>query len=160
DLVAGQREYFRSGATRPVEWRRQQLEAMRILLADNRERFFATLDYDLRRNDTESDLMDVGFCVKEAEYALRHLRDWVKAEREPTPLLLKPGHVRVRRDPLGVTLIIGPWNEPLMLTFGPLVPALAAGNTAVIKPSEMCVATSALIAELVPRYMDTNAVAV
>ena len=160
DLVAGQRKYFRSGATRPAEWRRRQLEAMKAWLADNRDRFFGTLSQDLRRNDVDSDLMDVGFCIKEAEHALGHMHHWVKAEREPTPLLLKPGHVRVRRDPLGVTLIIGPWNEPLMLTFGPLVPALAAGNTAVIKPSEMCVATSALIAELVPRYMDTNAVAV
>jgi acyl-CoA reductase-like NAD-dependent aldehyde dehydrogenase len=160
DLVAGQREYFHSGATRPVEWRRQQLEALKALLADNRDRFFAALSQDLRRNDVDSDLMDVGFCIKEAEYALKHMHHWVKAEREPTPLLLEPGHVRVRRDPLGVTLIIGAWNEPLMLTFGPLAPALAAGNTAVIKPSEMCAATSALIAELVPRYMDTNAVAV
>jgi len=160
DLVAGQREYFCSGATRPVEWRRGQLEAMKALLADNRDRFFAALGQDLHRNDVDSDVLDVGFCIKEAEYALRHLHHWMKAERQPTPLLLEPGHVSVRRDPLGVTLIIGPWNEPLMLTFGPLVPALTAGNTAVIKPSEMCVATSALIAELVPRYMDTSAVAV
>jgi aldehyde dehydrogenase (NAD+) len=156
-LVAGQREYFRSGATRPAEWSRQQLEALKALLEENRARFFAALHQDLRRNDTDSDLMDVGFCIKEAEYALKHLHHWMKAERELTPLLLEPGHVRVRRDPLGVTLIIGAWNEPPMLTFGPLAPALAAGNTAVIKPSEMCVATSALVAELVPRYLDTSA---
>ena len=128
DLVAGQREYFHSGATRPVEWRRQQLEAMKALLADNRDRFFTTLHQDLRRNDVDSDLMDIGLCIKEAEYALRHLHHWMKAEREPTPLLLEPGHVRVRRDPLGVTLIIGAWNEPLMLTFGPLPQPLPPGT--------------------------------
>jgi acyl-CoA reductase-like NAD-dependent aldehyde dehydrogenase len=160
DLVGRQREYFVSGATRPVEWRREQLDAMKNLLAENRDRFFAALRKDLRRNDVDSDLMDVGFCIKEAEYALKHMHHWMKVEREPTPLVLEPGHVRVRRDPLGVTLIIGAWNEPLMLTFGPLAPALAAGNTAVIKPSEMAVATSALIAELVPKYMDPKAVAV
>jgi acyl-CoA reductase-like NAD-dependent aldehyde dehydrogenase len=88
------------------------------------------------------------------------MHDWMKPQREPTPVILEPGHVRVRRDPLGVTLIIGAWNEPLMLTFGPLAPALAAGNTAVIKPSELSVATSALIADLVPKYMDAKAVAV
>src|SRR5215468_4786551 len=125
-LVAGQRAYFRSGATRPAGWRRQQLEAMKALLADNRGRLFAALGQDLRRNDVDSDLMDVGFCIKEAEYALRHLRHWMQAGHKPAPLPLEPGHVRVRRDPLGVTLIIGPWNEPLMLTFGPLAPALAA----------------------------------
>jgi acyl-CoA reductase-like NAD-dependent aldehyde dehydrogenase len=160
DLVEGQRAYFISGATRDVEWRRAQLEALKALLQENRESFLAVLRQDLRRNDVDSELMDVGFCVKEAEYALKHMHDWMKPQREPTPVILEPGHVRVRRDPLGVTLIIGAWNEPLMLTFGPLSPALAAGNTAVIKPSELSVATSALIAELVPKYMDTKAVAV
>jgi aldehyde dehydrogenase (NAD+) len=160
DLVAGQRAYFNSAATRPVKWRREQLEAAKALLSDNREAFFGALRQDLRRNDIDSDLMDVGFCVKEMEYALKHMHSWLKSERETTPLVMEPGHVRVRHDPLGVTLIIGAWNEPLMLTFGPLAPALAAGNTAVIKPSEMCVATSALIGELVPKYMDPNAVAV
>ena len=131
------RAYFISGATRGADWRRGQLEALKALLEENRESFLAVLRDDLHRNDVDSELMDVGFCVKEAEYALKHMHDWMKPEREPTPVILEPGHVRVRRDPLGVTLIIGAWNEPLMLTFGPLAPALAAGNTAVIKPSEL-----------------------
>jgi len=160
DLVAAQRAYFHSGATRSVAWRRKQLEATKSLLSDNRGRFYTALRADLRRNEVDADLMDVGFCIKEAEYALKHMHHWMKVEHEPTPLVLEPGHVRVRRDPLGVTLIIGAWNEPLMLTFGPLAPALAAGNTAVIKPSELGAATSALIAELVPKYLDSNAVAV
>jgi acyl-CoA reductase-like NAD-dependent aldehyde dehydrogenase len=160
DLVEGQRAYFISGATRGADWREGQLEALKALLEENRESFLAALREDLQRNDVDSELMDVGFCVKEAEYALKHMHDWMKPQREPTPVILEPGHVRVRRDPLGVTLIIGAWNEPLMLTFGPLAPALAAGNTAVIKPSELSVATSALIADLVPKYMDTKAVAV
>jgi acyl-CoA reductase-like NAD-dependent aldehyde dehydrogenase len=160
DVVSRQREYFVSGATRPVAWRRHQLEALKALLEDNRGRFLSALDHDLRRNEVDADLMDIGFCIKEADYALKHMRGWMRAEHEPTPLVLKPGNVRVRHEPLGVTLIIGAWNEPLMLTFGPLVPALAAGNTAVIKPSEMCAATAALIGELVPEYMDPAAVAV
>ncbi len=159
-LVADQRAYFLSGATRPVAWRHEQLEAVKSLLSDNRDQFYAALQEDLRRNEVDADLMDVGFCIKEAEYALKHMHEWMKEAHEPIPLVLRPGHVRVRRDPLGVTLIIGAWNEPLMLTFGPLAPALAAGNTAVIKPSELGVATSALIAELVPRYLDPQAVAV
>jgi acyl-CoA reductase-like NAD-dependent aldehyde dehydrogenase len=160
DLVDGQRAYFQSGATRDVGWRKKQLEALKTLLEENREKFLEVLRQDLHRNDVDSELMDVGFCIKEAEYALKHMHDWMKPTREPTPIILEPGHVKVRRDPLGVTLIIGAWNEPLMLTFGPLAPALAAGNTAVIKPSELSVATSALIGELVPEYMDTKAVAV
>ena len=81
--------------------------------------------------------MDVGYCVKEADYALKHIDAWMKPMHEPMPLVFEPGYIRVHRDPLGVTLIIGAWNEPFMLTFGPLVAALAAGNTAVMKPSEI-----------------------
>ena len=73
---------------------------------------------------------------------------------------MEPGHVRVRRDPLGVTLIIGAWNEPYMLTLAPLVAAIAAGNTAVLKPSEIAEATAAQTAEMVPKYLDPEAVAV
>src|ERR1700759_758579 len=154
DLVAGQRACFRSGAPLPLAWRRAQLEALKALLEDNRGRFYSALYSDLRRNEIDADLMEIGFCINEVEYTLSHLDSWLAPEHAHTPLVLKPGRIRVRHDPLGVTLIIGTWNEPLMLTFGPLAPALAAGNTAVIKPSELCVATSALIAELVPRYLD------
>jgi aldehyde dehydrogenase (NAD+) len=160
NLVAAQRAYFLSGATRPVAWRRAQLEALKALLKDNRGRFYSALYKDLRRNEVDADLMDIGHYINEADYALKHMESWLKPEHLPMPLVLEPGRIRVRHDPLGVTLIIGPWNEPLMLTFGPLAPALAAGNTAVIKPSELAVATSALIAELVPRYLDREAVAV
>ena len=160
-LVADQRADFHSGATRRVAWRDGATRGGEVLIERQpRPVLYSSAGADLRRNEVDADLMDVGFCIKEAEYALKHMHHWMKVEHEPTPLVLEPGHVRVRRDPLGVTLIIGAWNEPLMLTFGPLAPALAAGNTAVIKPSELGVETSALIAELVPKYLDSKAVAV
>src|SRR5215475_16179047 len=84
----------------------------------------------------------------------------MRSERVHTPLLMEPGHVRVRRDPFGVTLIIGAWNEPYMLTLAPLVAAIAAGNTAVLKPSEIGEATAHQTAEMVPKYLDAEAVAV
>jgi acyl-CoA reductase-like NAD-dependent aldehyde dehydrogenase len=104
--------------------------------------------------------MDVHYNIREAEHALHHIHHWMKPSREHTPLVMEPGHVKVRRDPFGVTLIIGAWNEPYMLTLAPLVAALAAGNTAVLKPSEIAVATGAQLAEMVPKYMDPEAVAV
>jgi aldehyde dehydrogenase (NAD+) len=79
----------------------------------------------------------VEYNVKEAQYALDHLHEWMKPERVPSPLGFESGHIRVRRDPLGVTFIIGAWNEPWMLTSAPLVAAIAGGNTAVIKPTEV-----------------------
>ena len=104
--------------------------------------------------------MDVTYCAKEADYALQHFADWMEPQRAPMPLVFQPGHIRVRRDPLGVTLIIGAWNEPFMLTFGPLTAALAGGNTAVLKPSEVAANCAAAAARLAPKYFDPRAVAV
>lgn len=159
-LVARQREYFRSGATRPVAWRKAQLEAVKALFTENHDELCEALWQDLRRNVTDADLMDVEYNVKEADYALAHLDEWMEPQRVHTPLVFEPGHVRVRRDPLGVTLIISAWNEPFMLLFAPLVAALAGGNTAVLKPSELAVACSTAAARLVPKYFDPRAVAV
>jgi aldehyde dehydrogenase (NAD+) len=159
-LVAGQRAYFKAGHTRPVEWRIEQLNAIKRMIDESREAMYEALWHDLRRNRTDADLMDVDYNIREAEYALKHLYEWVKPVREPTPLLMEPGHVRVRRDPFGVTLIIGAWNEPYMLTLAPLVAAIAGGNTAVLKPSEIAEATAQQTAEMVPKYLDPEAVAV
>jgi aldehyde dehydrogenase (NAD+) len=159
-LVAGQRAYFKAGHTRPIEWRISQLEAIKTMIDESREAMYEALWHDLRRNRTDADLMDVDYNIREADYALDHLEDWIKPVHEPTPLLMQPAHVRVRRDPLGVTLIIGAWNEPYMLTLAPLVAAIAAGNTAVLKPSEISEAVAAQTAEMVPKYLDSEAIAV
>ena len=159
-LVAQQREFFLSGATRPIEWRKAQLEALKAMLIENHDELCDALWKDLRRNVFDADLMDVASSEKEADHALRHLEAWTTPERVHTPLVLEPGHVRVRRDPFGVSLIIGAWNEPFMLLFHPLVAALAAGNTAVLKPSEIAVACSVAAAKLTPKYFDPRAVAV
>jgi acyl-CoA reductase-like NAD-dependent aldehyde dehydrogenase len=159
-LVARQREYFLTGSTRPAAWRRAQLQSVKALFTENHDELCEALWKDLRRNVTDADLMDVAYNVKEADYALEHLDAWMEPQRVHTPLVFEPGHVRVRRDPFGVTLIIGAWNEPFMLLFAPLVAALAGGNTAVLKPSELAVACSAAAARLVPKYFDPRAVAV
>ena len=159
-LVAGQRAYFKAGNTRPVKWRTEQLNAIKRMIDESRDDMYEALWHDLRRNRVDADLMDVDYSIREADYALEHLDGWMKPVREPTPLLMEPGHVRVRRDPFGVTLIIGAWNEPYMLTLAPLVAAVAAGNTAVVKPSEIAEAVAAQIAEMIPKYLDPEAVAV
>ena len=159
-LVARQREYFLGGATRPVSWRKAQLEALKAMFTENHDELCDALWKDLRRNVIDADLMDVASSEKEADYALKHLEAWMTPERVHTPLVLQPGHVRVRRDPFGVALIIGAWNEPFMLLFHPLVAALAGGNTAVLKPSEIAAACSAVAANLTPKYFDPRVVAV
>src|SRR5262245_21028890 len=159
-LVARQREYFLSGVTRPAAWRKARLEAVKALFTENHDELCEALWKDLRRNVTDADLMDVAYNVKEADYALAHLDAWMEPQLVHTPLVFEPGHIRVRRDPLGVTLIISAWNEPFMLLFAPLVAALAGGNTAVLKPSELAVACSTAAARLVPKYFDPRAVGV
>lgn len=160
NLVARQREYFLGGQTRPAQWRRAQLEAVKALFTENHDELCDALWKDLRRNVIDADVMDVTYCAKEADYALKHLESWMEPQRAPMPLMFEPGHIRVRRDPQGVTLIIGAWNEPFMLTFGPLTAALAAGNTAVVKPSEIAEACAAALVRLAPKYFDPRAVAV
>lgn len=129
-------------------------------MEENRGAIREALWHDLRRNETDADLMDIDINVHEAEFALAHLHEWIKPRHEATPIVMEPGHVRVRRDPFGVTLVIGAWNEPFMLTIGPLVSAIAAGNTAVVKPSEVSEASAAVVAEMIPKFLDPDAVAV
>src|SRR5256885_11491 len=159
-LVARHRTYFRTGATRSAEWREGQLTALRAMMTDRAEDFRAALWTDLRRNRTDADLTDVKFLATEAEHALSHLRQWMKPLPVSTPPVLGPARVQVRFDPLGVGLIIGTWNYPLMLTLSPLIAAISGGNAAVVKPSEVAPATADVIARLLPEYLDRDAFSV
>ena len=159
-LVADHRAYFQSGATRSLAWRERQLIALRSMMTDHAEDFYAALWSDLRRNRIEADLIDVKYMNSEIDHVLAHLRRWMKPVSVSTPLLLAPSHGQVRFDPLGVGLIIGTWNYPLMLTLSPLVAAISAGNAAVIKPSEVSAATAEAIARFLPQYMDRKAFSV
>src|SRR5438132_8330907 len=126
-LVARHRTYFRTGATRSVEWREGQLTALRAMMTDRAEDFYASLWTDLRRNRTDADLTDVKYVIGEADHALAHLRNWMKPAPVSTPPMLAPSDAQVRFDPLGVGLIIGTWNSPLMLTLSPLIAAITGG---------------------------------
>ena len=137
-----------------------KLEAVKALFTEDHDELCDALWKDLRRNIVDADLMDVTYNVKVANYALAQVDVWMTPERVHTPLFAEPAHLRIRRDPFGVTLIIGAWNEPLVTLAAPLVGALAAGNTAVLKPSELPVACAAATAKLVPKYFDPRAVAV
>src|SRR5258706_14714036 len=159
-LVARHRNYFRTGATRGVEWRKSQLTALRAMMTERAEDFYASLWTDLRRGRVEADVVDVKYLVGEAEHALAHVRQWMEPMRVSSPRMLAPSHTRVRFDPLGVGLIIGTWNYPVMLTLSPLIAAISGGNCAVIKPSEISAATAEVIAQLVPKYLDRQAFSV
>src|SRR5258707_8583765 len=120
-LVARHRNYFRMGATRSAAWREGQLTAVRAMMTDRAEDFHAALWTDLRRNRTDADLTDVKYLATEADHALSHLRQWMKPLPVSTPLVLEPARAQVQFDPLGVGLIIGTWNYPVMLSLSPLI---------------------------------------
>ena len=159
-LASRHRTYVRSGATRPAEWRESQLTALRTMMKDRAEAFYAALWTDLRRNRVDADWTDVKYLTSETDYALAHLRQWMKPRRVRTPLVLAPSRGEVRFDPLGVGLIIGTWNYPVMLTLSPLIAAISGGNAAVIKPSEVAPATADVIARFLPEYLDREAFSV
>jgi len=160
DLASRHRNYVLSGATRSIEWRETQLTALRSMMKERADDFYAALWKDLRRNRIEADWVDVKYMTSEIDHVLAHLRYWIKPLPTSTPGVLMPSHAEVRFDPLGVGLIIGTWNYPVMLTLSPLVAAISAGNAAVIKPSDLSPATSEVIARLVPDYLDRNAFSV
>src|SRR2546428_12401397 len=118
-LLDRHREYFLSGATRSREWREAQLIALRTMMKDQAEDFYAALWTDLRRNRIEADWVDVKYMTSEIDHVLTHLRRWMKPLSVSSPLVLAPSHTHVRFDPLGVGLIIGTWNYPVMLTLSP-----------------------------------------
>lgn len=154
------RRTFLSGKTRNVQWRITQLKQIIALFKQNTDELNAALKADLGWNKEASSLLDIGMVLGEAHYALEHIKEWVVPTPASTPLFLKPAHTVIVHEPVGVVLIIAPWNYPLSLTFNPLIAALSAGNCALLKPSELSANTSAVIAKLVPRYLDITAVRV
>lgn len=154
ELVASLRASFSDRKTRPHQWRVGQLDRFKAMLEEQEAAFVGALKEDLKESGFEAYLADIGSVIAMINHTLRHLGDWMKPQKVTTPLLLQPGSSRVVREPLGVALIIGAWNYPYYLTLGPLVPCIAAGNCAVLKPSELAPHSSTVMAEYLPKYLD------
>jgi len=146
-LLLQQKEFFNSNKTRPYEFRVAALKALKRILGDNEKLFLDALGADLKKSPLESYSSELGLIIKEIGFALQHLHVWMKSKRVTTPLFLKPGSSYVLPEPLGSVLILGPWNYPLQLVLAPLVGAIAAGNTVVLKPSEFAPHVAAVLAE-------------
>ncbi len=159
-MIKELRDNFDRGLTRSLGWRRAQLDALERMLRENEKRIAEALAADLAKPDQEVYLGELSLLFSEIRHARRQLRRWTRPRRVHTPLVGQPGRSWVQPEPLGVVLILGAWNYPVQLVLSPLIPALAAGNCAVIKPSEIASATSALMAELIPGYLDKAAVRV
>ena len=149
-----------SGRTRPLHWRADQLLGIERLAVEREEQLLAAMAEDFGKPRVEGWMADLLPVVKEARQARRSLRRWSRPRRTWPGVANVPGSAWTMPEPLGTVLVIAPWNYPVNLALAPLVAALAAGNAVVLKPSELTPATSAALADLVPRYLDGEAIQV
>ncbi|AFM14921.1 NAD-dependent aldehyde dehydrogenase [Mycolicibacterium chubuense NBB4] len=159
-IVRRLRDTFATGRTRSVEWRKQQLKAMERMVLENEAAIAAALEEDLGRKPFEAWLADIASVAGEAKDAAKNVKKWMRRRYRMLELSQLPGRGWVEYEPYGTVLVIGAWNFPFALTLGPAVGAIAAGNTMVLKPSEVAPASSRLMAELVPKYLDRDAIVV
>jgi aldehyde dehydrogenase (NAD+) len=157
--IAAMRQPVSDGATRPRSWRLEQLDRLERAIAERRDSVLTALASDLGKPPVEA-YFELVAVQQEIQLVRSRLRRWMAPRAVGLPVFLQPGRAEVIREPLGCVLVIGPWNYPFLLSLQPLVSALAAGNTVVLKPSEHAPATSALIAELISAAFPTTTVQV
>ncbi|OCA90590.1 aldehyde dehydrogenase [Bacillus sp. FJAT-27225] len=159
-LVQKQRAFFATGKTKDIDFRKQALAKLRQLIQDNEEKFLEALKQDLNKSEFESYLTEVGVVLSELKFTEKHVEKWSKPRRVKGTLVLAGSKSFIYPEPYGVSLIISPWNYPFQLAFAPLIGAIAAGNCAILKPSELTPATSRLLAEVVGRAFPDEYIAI
>ena len=160
EILASQRSFFHSGATLDVNFRIAQLKKLYAAVKKYEPVIHAALTEDLGKSDFEGFMCETGMVLTEISYMLRHIRQFAREKTVWTPLAQFASHSYKKPCPYGNVLIMSPWNYPFLLTVDPLVNAIAAGNTAVIKPSAYSPATSAVVETLIKECFDPEYVAV
>lgn len=148
-VIQHQRDFFQSGGSLPLEFRRVQLKKLSQALEQHEAALFAALMADLRKSPFQSYSSELGLVQAEIRHALKNLSRWAAPQRRRTPWFVAPARGWVQAEPFGVALILGPWNYPVQLILTPLVSAIASGNCAVLKPSELAPRTAEAVAALV-----------
>lgn len=161
DLQSSLVRTFQSGKTKDLAWRKWQLKQLWWMLEDNEPEFMAAMKEDLNRSNIESMITDFAGARKDILYHLDHVDKWAADERLGETLVAKQLRLaKIRKEPLGVVLIIGAWNFPLLLVLQPLIAAITAGCCAIIKPSELIPSSQALLKRLISKYLDQTAIGV
>lgn len=159
-LVNRQHEYFATGATLPVDYRIDALCRLKASILKHESEIAEALRQDLGKSNSESYMCEIGMVLSELSFLIRHVRSYAREKRVATPLAQYVSRSYVKPSPRGVTLIMSPWNYPLMLTLDPLADAIAAGNTAVVKPSAYSPNTSAILETILSECFSRNYIAV
>lgn len=159
-VLSQQQQYFASGVTKDLNWRKQQLKQLQLLLSTHESELLHALQQDLGKPVFEAMLSEINYLHSDIKHCLKQLNSWVRPRRVGTGLRTFPSMAFIQPEPYGSVLIISAWNYPLQLALAPLVAVLSAGNCAVVKPSELAPATSAIMARLLPLYLDKEAIVV
>lgn len=160
DIVAAQRAFFRGHATRSVEFRLEMLKRLRASIVKYERELAEALYNDLHKSYEEAYLTEISIVLAEIDNFLKHLKGWAAPSKKSTPLKMFPSHSEILTEPLGVSLIIAPWNYPVQLLLNPLVGAIGAGCTAVLKPSPYVPNVAEVLGRLIAETFDPEYVAV
>ena len=156
DVLIRQKQFFLTGKTKNITYRKEQLRKLRDLIIENEKAIYEALKTDFRKPTFETYLSENGYMIMEINHFIKKLKRWARPKRLPSNLLSFPSSSFLMYEPYGVSLIIAPWNYPFQLAMGPLVGAMAAGNCAILKPSELALATSALMKKLINDNFDDS----
>ncbi|KAB8318594.1 aldehyde dehydrogenase [Tolypothrix campylonemoides VB511288] len=159
DIIRKQRDFFKTGQTKDIHFRLEQLKTLKQVVTENKEAIINALKADLKKPEFESYATEIGTLL-EIDHAIKHIKTWTKPQKAPVSLQLFPGSAKIYPEPLGVVLIIAPWNYPFQLIILPLLGAIAAGNCAILKPSELAPHTSRLLSQMMEKYFEPAYIAV
>ena len=152
--------FFSTRHTISYAFRKAQLLQLKKAIQANETAILQALYQDLHKSAEEAFATEIGFIYKEINYTISHLKQWMEADHVSTPFMLFPSSSKVSREPWGICLIIAPWNYPFQLLMAPLIGAIAGGNTAVLKPSEMTPHTAAVVEKMMIENFDPNYISV
>ncbi|CAI8584438.1 unnamed protein product [Vicia faba] len=152
------RKYYGSGKTKETSWRKSQLNGLRNFVIENEEKILKALKKDLGKHHVEAFRDEVGILKKSIDLAIKSFKQWMNGKEAKLPQIALLSSAEIVAEPLGLVLIISSWNFPFGLSLEPLIGAVAAGNTIVLKPSEMAPVSSSLLATVLPNYLDINGI--
>ena len=160
ELVKKQRAFFETKATFSVSFRTEKLKQLKQAILDNEDAINEALQKDLKKSSFETFMVEIGMVVSDMSYIIKHMKKWAKKKYVSTPISQFPSTSFIMPEPFGVTLVMSPWNYPFMLCLEPMVGALAAGNTCILKPSAYSSTTSDVIAKIIAEVFEEEYVAV
>lgn len=151
-LIQRQRKFFAGGETQSLAFRTEMLKTLRQAIHDHEAEIFRALEQDLKKSRVDAYSSEIGACLTEIRHTLKHLKRWMKPQRVRSAWLFPLSRACIMSEPLGLSLILSPWNYPFRLAIAPLIASMAAGNCVILKPSELSSHTEAVLAQMIASH--------